>query len=844
MMLKKIFVYPRYPENLNKLFEIAYNIWWSWDYEALNLFYRIDPFLFRECGHNPIKFLYTLPKEKIEELSHDSGFLYELEKIWKKFEEYKTFRRRFSNSEFDVEKRGPIAYFCMEFGLHESFPIYAGGLGILAGDILKSASDMGIPVIGVGLLYKYGYFTQKIDSTGNQEELFIEFENHYTPVREARDKNGNPVYVEVKILDRMLKAKVWTIDIGITKAILLDADIPDNPEDLRSVTDELYVADRDKRIQQEILLGFGGIKALKALDIHPTIYHLNEGHSAFLIIARLQSLIKEKGFSFSSAMAIIKNSTVFTTHTPVIEGNEHYPVEMIEKYLRKEIESLGISFDQFLSYGICEKKEIFWLPAFAIRFSNFVNAVSIQHREVSKRMWKSLFPNLHISEIPITHVTNGVHTSWISESFTELFNRYLGKEWNRHPEKTEMWENLRKVPEEEIWYAHMKNKRILMDYLKRKLAVQYAEKGFSYITIEKLTRAFNPEYLTITFARRFAPYKRPTLILKDRKRLKKILKNEEKPVQLIFAGKAHPADERGQEMIREIISFINEEDLQERVFFIENYDMSSARHLLWGSDVWLNTPEPEMEASGTSGIKAGMNGVLHLSTLEGWWIEGYNRKNGWAITEGRFHTAPEFRSTAEANQIYRLLEDEVTELYYKRDKNGIPVEWCKMMKESIISICSRFNMNLVLQEYLTKFYLPSWREYERISKDNYKILKEIEEERERVLAFWKSVEIKSVQTGIEGKNHLVEGQKMDVSAVVYFGEAPPKYFSVEVFYLYRGDNKYEIIPMELIELKAGEAYYFTSFFIKEYGPQSINVRIRPSNPIIVSLHPELVKWKD
>jgi starch phosphorylase len=844
MMIRKVFVYPRYPENLNKLFEIAYNIWWSWDYEALNLFYRIDPSAFRECGHNPIKLLYTLPKEKIEELSHDSGFLYDLEKIWKKFEEYKSFTRRFSNSEFDLEKRGPIAYFCMEFGLHESFPIYAGGLGILAGDILKSASDMGIPVIGVGLLYKYGYFTQKIDSTGNQEELFIEFENHYTPVREARDKNGNPIYVEVKILDRTLKAKVWTIDIGITRAIFLDADIPENPEDLRSVTDELYVADRDKRIQQEILLGFGGIKALKALEIHPTIYHLNEGHSAFLIIARLQSLIKEKGFSFSSAMAIIKNSTVFTTHTPVIEGNEHYPVDMMEKYLRREIESTGIPFDEFLRYGFCEKKEIFWLPALAIRFSNFVNAVSHQHKGVSKRMWKGIFPNIHISEIPIDHVTNGVHISWVSEHFTELFNRHLGKTWLTSPERLEIWENLRKIPEEEIWHSHMENKRILVDYLRNKLATQYAEKGFSYITIEKLTGALNPDYLTITFARRFAPYKRPTLLLKNKERLKKIIKNENKPVQLIFAGKAHPADEKGQEMIKEIISFINDENLEDRVFFIENYDMSAARHLLWGSDVWLNTPEPEMEASGTSGIKAGMNGVLHLSTLEGWWIEGYNGKNGWAITEGRFHRNPEFRASAEANQIYRLLEDEITELYYKRNKKGIPVEWCEMMKESIISICSRFNMNLVLQEYLRKFYLPSWKEYERISKDNYRILKEIEEEREKILRFWNNVEIRSIHTGTEGRNHLVEGQKIDVSAVVYLGNVSPEYISVEVFYLFREETKYEVIPMELIDVKSGEGFYSTSFFIKEYGPQSISVRVRPSNPIIASLHPELTKWKD
>lgn len=843
MKLRKVFVYPKYPENLERLFEIAYNLWWSWDYEALDLFYRIDQEAFREAGHNPIKLLYTLPKDKIETLSHDSGFLYELEKVWTKFQDYKNFTRRFSNSEFDVEKRGSIAYFCMEFGLHESFPIYAGGLGILAGDMLKSASDIGVPIVGVGLLYKYGYFTQKIDSSGNQEELFIEFENHYTPIREARDKNGEPIYVEVKILDKDLKAKVWTIDVGITKAILLDTDIPENQEDLRGITDELYVADRDKRIQQEILLGFGGIKALQLLEVHPTIYHLNEGHSAFLIIARLQNLVKERGFSFTSAMALIKNSTVFTTHTPVIEGNEHYSVEMIEKYLRKEIESIGISFDDFLRCGLCEKKEVFWLPALAINFSNFVNAVSLQHRGVSKRMWRALFPNMHISELPIDYVTNGVHISWVSPPFTELFDRYLGRGWSISPERREVWENVKKIPEEEIWTAHMKNKRNLMNYLRRKLAVQYAEKGFSYITIEKLTKTFHPDYLTTTFARRFAPYKRPTLILKDKERLKKIIRGENKPVQLIFAGKAHPADKKGQEMIKEIISFIKDENLGDRVFFIENYDMGIARHLLWGSDLWLNTPESEMEASGTSGIKAAMNGVLHLSTLEGWWIENYNGKNGWAITEGKLHTNPEFRTSAEANQIYRLLEDEIMELYYKRDKNGIPVEWCEMMKESIMSVCSCFNMNLVLQEYLRKFYLSSWREYERISKGDYRILKEMEEEKKKIFVLWNSVDIISFETNVDLRNHLVEGQKIDVSAVVRLGNAPSEYFSVEVFYLYREEG-FEIIPMELIDMKGNEAFYSASFFIKEYGPQSISIRIRPSNPLISSLHPELIKWKD
>lgn len=840
--LRKIFVYPSYPENLGKLFEIAYNFWWSWDYEALNLFYRMDPDLFREVEHNPIKFLYLLPKEKIERLSSDSGFLFELEKVWRKFEEYKNLRKT-SHYESGIKGSGPIAYFCMEFGIHESFPIYAGGLGILAGDFLKSASDMGIPMIGVGLLYKYGYFTQKVNSLGVQEELFIEFENHYTPAREARKEDGTPLYVEVPILKENVKAKVWSVDVGINKLLLLDTDIPENSEEMRKITHELYVADKELRIKQEILLGLGGIKILKVLNLHPTIYHLNEGHSAFLIIGRLQSLIKERGFSFSSAMAIIKNSTVFTTHTPVIEGNENFPVSLIEKYLREEIESLGIPFGEFVKYGIADDPKIFWLPAFAIRFSNFVNAVSRQHRDVSSRMWKSLFPQRHVSEVPINYVTNGVHVSWISESFTNLFNRYLGRDWIIHSEDEKIWEKVRRIPDEEIWDAHMKNKRLLSSFIRRKLASQYAETGFSHITLERLTGYYNPEALTIVFARRFAPYKRPTLILRDKNRLKKILKDPKKPVYLIFAGKAHPADERGQEMIKEIISFIRENDLEDRVFFLENYDMGMARYLVWGADVWLNTPEPELEASGTSGIKAAMNGVLHLSTHEGWWKEGYNGKNGWVITEGKFHQNPDFRASAEANQIYSLLEEEIVELYYRKNDAGIPEGWVEMMKESISSIASSFNMNKVLTNYLEKFYIPSWREYERISRDNYRVLKDAEEEEKVLLRYWDKLKIIDFRTDVN-LNWVVEGQKISAVATVYLSGIPPELISVEVFYLYNHEVDFEVIPMELESIEGETGRYATSFFIKGYGPQRMGVRLCPSSSLLRSLHPELVIWKE
>ena len=600
------FVEPKYPENLGKLFKLAHNLWWTWNYDAVNLFYRIDTSLFREVNHNPIRLLYLLPKERIEKLSKDKGFLFELDRVWQKFEEYlsrvETLRKE-NSKEYDFGSKDAIAYFLMEFGIHESIPIYAGGMGILSGDFLKSASDMGLPIVGVGLLYKYGYFTQRLNPDGEQEEVFVEFENHFIPLKEAHNQQGQPVYVEIKILGENVKVKVWQVDVGANRFILLDTDIPDNPSHIRDITYELYVADKEKRIQQELVLGMGGIDALEAMNIKPKIYHLNEGHSAFLIIRRLQKLMQEKKLSFTGAQATIRASTIFTIHTPVIEGNENFKIKRVKKYLESEVSSWGLSFEDFAQFGFVEgKTDVFWLPALAIRFSNFVNAVSSQHRDVSQKMWENLFPERPKVEIPIDYVTNGVHTSWVSEPFSYVFKRYLGEDILSCGEEEAIQKRTLEIPDEEIWEAHCRNKKILVPFARKKLSDAFAARGHSEIKSLKLASLLNPEYLTIVFARRFANYKRATLILKDKKRLAKILTNSEKPVQLIFSGKAHPADESGKNMIKEIIDFAREYEVEDRVIFLENYDINIARHLVWGADVWLNTPQEEMEASGTSGM--------------------------------------------------------------------------------------------------------------------------------------------------------------------------------------------------------------------------------------------------
>jgi len=842
--LKEIFVYPRYPENLTKLYELAYNLWCTWNYEAIKLFYRIDSKLFRAVNHNPVRFLYSLPKERIKELSGDRGFLFELEEVWKTHQDYLRYGTQNTESGGKViTTNDTIAFFAMEFGLHECIPIYGGGLGVLSGDFLKAASDMALPIVGVGLIYKFGYFTQRINVIGEQEELFLEFDNHLIPMQELRNPSGEKAHFQIKIFNRDLMIKLWQVDVGKIRLVLLDTDLEDNPADLRDITYELYVADREKRLQQEFVLGFGGVKALEVLGIEPTIYHINEGHAAFLVVARLLKLMTEKKLSFSKAKALIRSSTVFTTHTPVSAGNESFKKNLVKKYLEKRVESVGISLDELVAHGmIGDNQDDFLLSAFAIRFSKYVNAVSEMHRGVSRKMWANIFPQRHLVEIPIDYVTNGVHRSWLSEPVTELLNEYIGPDYIHCGTDSANWWKVLEINDDEIWQAHRKNKQNLATFIRNKLRADLATRGHAEPKIVKLTRLFNPEFLTIAFARRFAHYKRATLILKDKERLQRILKDTKKPVQLIFAGKAHPADADGKNMIKEILEFTRQYELEDRVLFLEDYDMNIARHLVWGADVWLNTPIIENEASGTSGMKAAINGVLNLSVLDGWWPEEYNGQNGWAITAGEFYKESQLRDIAEADQIYDLLEDQVTELYYDRNELGIPEGWVKMMKESIHSVCSKFNMNRVLSDYLTRLYKPAIDDYQRLSENNFQYLTEAIDYEDDIMKHWVNIRFTDCATSLDKKDHIVEAETIEVNCTVDFGQASPQLFTVELFYSFDNENKFEVIPMEAQGKNKTRVYYRCSFEIQGYGIQSMNCRLRPAHEILWDLHPELMKW--
>jgi glycogen phosphorylase len=847
MILRNLFVRPHYPENLERLYQLAYNLWWSWNYEAINLFYSIDTQLFRETGRNPVRLLCSLSKERIHELSRDRGFLFELEKVWNHFEEYMQYVGSFTRadgSEAPFGEKETIAFFMMECGIHTSIPIYAGGLGILSGDFLKSASDMGLPLTGVGLLYKYGYFTQRINMNGYQEEVYQEFEKQMTPIKEVRGPDGHPAYVAVRMLDDAVKVKLWQLDVGKSTLILLDTDLLDNPPSLRSITHELYVADREKRLQQELVLGLGGLRALDYIGKTPSIFHLNEGHSAFLLIGRLQKLMGEMELPFFKARAMIRASTVFTTHTPVIAGNESFPSDLVRKYLELELKSIGLSFDDLVSLASVEgKKDVFWLPALAIHFARYVNGVSRQHGEVSRRMWAGLFPERHPGEIPIDSVTNGVHISWISEPFTYILNRYIGPDYIHRGEREEIWTGIAEIGDDEIWEAHRKNKLSFVSFIRKKLADEITARGYSPGRVLKMTRPLNPEYLTVAFARRFATYKRPTLILKDKERLKRILTNPKKPVQLVFAGKAHPADGVGKNMIREVIEFARSYEVEDRVVFLENYDIHLARHLVWGVDVWLNTPVRDMEASGTSGMKAAMNGVLNLSTPEGWWLEGYNGANGWSLNAGQYYGHSDLQEAAEANQIYDLLEHEVTDAFYERNEAGIPEQWVKMMKESLSSVCQRFSMNRVLANYLSHLYMPALYQCSRINADNRKLLSVAQEEAALLQRHWKAISITKFEFARDVSN-LVEGEAIPVDCVVHYGDAPHELCKLELFCARGQPAEIRTVPLEFVRRDGPTALYSGVFTAESCGVQGVNVRIRPANDIVADMHPEMIKWRD
>ena len=673
-VFNKITVNPQLPKRIGKLSEISNNLWWSWNTEFLRLFKKIDRDLWETCEKNPVKFLKQVSQERLEAVATNTEFLKEYDKIAKEFDDYITSKNTWFSNKYPENKKDLIAYFSAEYGLDQTIPIYSGGLGILSGDHLKSASDLGIPLVAVGLLYKNGYFHQKISGDGKQETEYNNIELSNLPINPVKNQNGEELKIYVKFEKRKIYLKVWQINVGRIKLYLLDSDIDENKPGDRETTLRLYGGDQEMRIKQEIILGMGGTNLLtRALGLNPTVYHMNEGHSAFLILELIKNIIKEKKVSFEVAKDIASSKTVFTTHTPVPAGNDIFPIGLVEKYFKEFWPRLNLDREEFLKLGMKPCTELepgFNMGILALKVAGKKNGVSKLHGAVSRELFGEVWPEIAANESPITYVTNGIHTcSWLAPSLKELYNKYLIPYWQDNIYKDEVWENINNIPNKELWGIHQQRKQKLLDIVKENTTNRLRRAGYSYEEINDITSKLNPNALTIGFARRFATYKRATLIFKDLERITQILNNADRPVQLIFAGKAHPADKEGQDLIKFIHQVSMMPQFKGKIFLLENYNIAMSRYLISGVDVWLNNPRRPMEASGTSGQKASVNGVINFSVLDGWWAEGYNQENGWTIGTNAEFTSYEEQDIADSQSMYRTLEEKIIPTYYEKDES-------------------------------------------------------------------------------------------------------------------------------------------------------------------------------
>ena len=849
-VFNRITVNPQLPKRIEKLSEISNNLWWSWNTEFLRLFQKIDKDLWEESEKNPVKFLKRVSQEKLDNASKNAMFLKEYDKLVDNFENYMKSKNTWFSNKYLENKNDLIAYFSAEYGLDETIPIYSGGLGILSGDHLKSASDLGIPLVAVGLLYKNGYFHQKINGYGGQETEYNNIDLYDLPINAVKDQNGEDLIIYVKFPKRRLYLKVWQINVGRVKLYLLDSDIEKNNEEDRDVTLRLYGGDQEMRIRQEIVLGMAGVNLLRTLGLKPTVYHMNEGHSAFLTLEIIKNTIKEKQVSFDVAKDIASSKTVFTTHTPVPAGNDIFPLDLVEKYFKDFWPRLGISKEEFLKLGMKPTQDLepgFNMGILALKIAGKKNGVSKLHGAVSRELFGEVWPEIAANESPITYVTNGIHTcSWLSPRLKELYNKYLIPYWqdNIHLDKT--WEKVKDIPDQELWEAHMQRKEKLLNLVKDSTVNRLRRSGYSYEEINDIVSKINPNALTIGFARRFATYKRATLIFRDLERITQILNNQERPVQIIFAGKAHPADKEGQDLIKYIHEVSMMPQFKGKIFLLENYNIAMSRYLVSGVDVWLNNPRRPMEASGTSGQKASVNGVINFSVLDGWWAEGYNQYNGWTIGTNAEFDSYEAQDNADSESLYRTLESKIVPMYYNKDKDGISSKWIETMKNSIISTGGKYSTARMLVDYTNNLYIPLCN----LTKTYY-------EDIDNVAAFnmWKKdiasnwKDIKITQVNNLDNITIDAGNNIEVRCEVELPNIKQENIDVEVYYGKILDNgiveNVSIIPMKLEKQdeETRKYYYVAKIELITGGNYGYTFRVMPKHEMILEpTNLNLVKW--
>jgi len=837
-------VKPKIPQNLAFLDEVAHNLWLSWNFDAIMLFMRLDYDIWLQSSQNPAKMLGMVPQGTYDEFSQDDSYLAALAEVADKFERYKK-----TETWYKGPRDGVIAYFSMEYGLDVSLPTYSGGLGILSGDHMKTASDMGLPLVGVGLLYRQGYFKQYLNPDGFQQESYPENDWYNMPVHRCFDAAGKPVLISVDMAGRPVAAQIWEVKVGRSSLYLLDTNIDENGPADRTITAALYGGDKEIRIKQEILLGVGGIRALRALGIPVAVTHMNEGHSAFLGLERIRELMNERGFAFAEAMQAIWPTNVFTTHTPVPAGNERFGIDLMEKYFRVQAQAFGVEWRDFLALGRenpDDNAESFCMTVLALRCSAYSNGVAKLHGEVSRKMWSTLWPGLPENEVPISSVTNGVHPrTWASHNMLELLDRYFGPRFYEEPANLEMWDLMDRISDEELWRTHERRRERLVVLARDRLKKSMKRLGVSDVAMRRADDALSPYALTVSFARRFATYKRGNLLLRDPDRLIRLVSDSNRPVQFVFAGKAHPHDLPGKEIIKELVHFSRKDEVRSRIIFLEDYDMTMSRYLTAGSDVWLNTPRRPLEASGTSGMKAGINGVLNCSVLDGWWAEGYRPEIGWAIGSGEEYKDEALQDQIESEALYDLLEREIVPMFYQRGRDGLPRDWIKRMKASIKAIGQEFSTHRMLKEYSECFYLPALENWRRLDKAGYASAKDVAAYLAKARAAWPQIAVSDLRT--DAKPVMVLGDPVTVSAKVDLGGLEPGEACVQ---LYTGSlsSQGEIIDAELEEMSAGAKKgklweYGVTVPCRHTGQIGYAVRVLPRHDALVSPYvPGLVRW--
>ncbi len=847
-------VVPNLPREIEALRDLAYNLRWCWSHESVELFRRLDRDLWETTGHNPVLLLGTIEQAKLEAAAHDDAFLAHLQRVEQNLHTYLQREGSWFCRSHGCEKDLPtIAYFSAEFGLTECLSIFAGGLGILAGDHLKSASDLGIPLVGVGLLYQQGYFRQYLSQSGWQQEAYVDNDFHNLPVGQVYHPDGQPLMIQINLAGYPVHARVWKVQVGRVPLYLLDTNIDANPrsED-RDITDQLYGGDREMRIRQEILLGIGGYRALQAIGIQPTVCHMNEGHSAFLALEHIQYLMRTRHLNLAEARELAAASLVFTTHTPVEAGHDYFSADLVNRYFADTARELGISQDEFFQLGRAPSRNDFCTAVLALRSAARANGVAKLHGDVSRKMWQSLWPGVPVDEVPIGHVTNGVHfRSWISSEFNQLYDRYLGPNWREEPANSDVWSRVRSIPAEELWRTHERRRERLVAWARHRVRGQRIYRAATQAEIDAADEVLDPDTLTIGFARRFATYKRATLILRDMDRLRKILTDPVRPVQIIFAGKAHPQDDLGKELIRKITEISRDPVLGRRVVFLENYDMAVARYLVQGVDVWLNTPLRPNEASGTSGMKAAANAVLNLSIPDGWWDEVWNdphnsRQIGWAIGKGEEYSDTNYQDQVEAEALYDLLERDVVPTFYERGADRIPRRWVERMKNCVDSLCHFVNTHRMVRDYVEGFYMKAHAQFRDLEGDGARRTRELTAAIDRIRRNWPDVWVGKVEDG--AATRISVSSPMKIRAQVHLGSLSAADVAVEL-YVGRVDMNGNLVEGEPVPMQPdgnpvdGTYIYSVETSAARSGLHGFTVRVRPYHPDMpMAFLPGLIAW--